>query len=534
MSATRRFFAVMSPNRSALLRLAEEVNFCGVTWLVYMALFGVVLYFVWRASTRGPATGLLTFGKSRPKIADASAPRVVFDDVAGVDEAKEEVREVVGFLSNPDRYHRLGARIPRGVLLVGPPGTGKTLLARAVAGEANVPFLSINGSEFVEMIVGVGAARVRDLFRRASENAPCILFIDELDALGRSRGSSITSNEEREQALNQLLVEMDGFSPQQAVVVIAATNRPEVLDPALLRPGRFDRQVLVDVPDRSGRRAILAVHAKRVPLAEDIDLETLAARTPGFAGADLANLVNEAAILAARRELALVDMACFSDAIDRVVAGLEKKNRLLNEDEKRRVAYHEVGHALAGVLAGGDDEVHKISIVPRALGALGFTMQLPIEEKHLMTARALRAKMVGLLGGRAAEEVVFGDPSTGAQNDLERATDVARAMVIDWGMSDEVGPVSVSGRRRPQFLAGKDGAPVTLSREVGESLADTIDREVRRLVDEALGTARELLRENREALDRIAERLLESEVLEGEELQAMLREAREAHAARIC
>ncbi len=505
-----------------------------MAWVIYLGLFAAVMYFVWRASSRGPAAGLLTFGRSRPKLSDENTPRTLFDDVAGVDEAKEEVREVVGFLSNPERYHRLGARIPRGVLLVGPPGTGKTLLARAVAGEANVPFLSINGSEFVEMIVGVGAARVRDLFRRAAESAPCILFIDELDALGRSRGTSITSNEEREQALNQLLVEMDGFTPNQAVVVIAATNRPEVLDPALLRPGRFDRQVLVDIPDRAGRRAILEVHSRAVPLAEDIDLDVLAARTPGFAGADLANLVNEAAILAARRERARVDMGCFSDAIDRVVAGLEKKNRLLNEDEKRRVAYHEVGHALAGVLAGGDDVVHKISIVPRGLGALGFTMQLPQEERYLMTGRSLRAKMVGVLGGRAAEEVVFGDPSTGAQNDLAKATDLARAMVIDWGMSDEVGPVAVSGRRQSTFLSAKDGTPVALSREVGESLADTIDREVRRIVDEALGTARDLLRENREALDRIAERLLETEVLEGEELTALLAQAREAHAARIC
>jgi cell division protease FtsH len=511
-----------------------------MAWLFYLGLFAAVMWLVWRAS-RGAqagggatATSVFGFGKSRGRLHAETDPKTTFEDVAGVDEAKEELRELIGFLKDPDKYHRLGARIPRGVLLVGPPGTGKTLLARAVAGEAGVPFVSISGSEFVEMLVGVGAARVRDLFQKAQQAAPCIVFIDELDALGRSRGSSLGTNEEREQTLNQLLVEMDGFNPHDAVVVVAATNRPEILDPALMRPGRFDRQVLVDVPDKTGRLAILEVHSKGVPKAADVVLAELAARTPGFAGADLANLVNEAAILAARRGRDTVDMKCFTDAIDRVVAGLEKKNRLLGPDEKRRVAYHEVGHALAAVLAGGDDEVHKISIVPRGLSALGFTMQLPTEERYLMTRAALRAKLVGLLGGRAAEEVAFGDPSTGAQNDLEKATDLARAMVVDWGMSDAVGPVSVSSQRSSAFLRGKDGGAVSVGREVGESLADTIDREVRRIVDEALATARDLLRGNRDALDRIAAELLEHEMLEGDALSDMLREARDAHAARVC
>ncbi|MFW5920412.1 MAG: ATP-dependent zinc metalloprotease FtsH, partial [Polyangiales bacterium] len=415
---------------------------------------------------------------------------------------------------------------PKGVLLVGAPGTGKTLLARAVAGEAAVPFISISGSEFVEMLVGVGAARVRDLFAQAAKSAPCIVFIDELDALGRSRGSGLSSNEEREQTLNQLLVEMDGFTPHDAVVIMAATNRPEVLDPALMRPGRFDRQVVVAPPDRKGREEILHVHAREVPLADDADLSVVAQRTPGFAGADLANLVNEAALLAARRGQEQVDLKCFSDAIDRVVAGLEKKNPLLSEEEKRRIAYHEVGHALAGALAGGDDDVHKISIVPRSLGLGGFTMSLPNEERQLHTKKALGAKLVGIMGGRAAEEVVFGDPSTGAQNDLQKATALARSMVVDYGFSDAVGLVSVRAGRQSQFLRDREGEGIALGRDVGDKLADTIDTEVRRLVDEAFNEALTLLREHRGALDRIAERLVEQEVLEGAELSEMLREAK--------
>ena len=505
-----------------------------MAWIIYAALFLGLLYLIWRMQLRGGGQtgGVLAFGKSRGRVIEEGESQVTFDDVEGVDEAKEELLEVIGFLKNPEKYLRLGAKIPKGVLLVGPPGTGKTLLARAVAGEAKVPFISISGSEFVEMLVGVGAARVRDLFQQAARTAPCIVFIDELDALGRSRGGIASGgHEEREQTLNQLLVEMDGFSPRQAVVVMAATNRPEILDSALLRPGRFDRQVLVDVPDRAGRLAILGVHARGVPLAEDVDLEALSRRTPGFAGADLANLVNEAALLSARRDQDTVDMKAFGDAIDRVVAGLEKKNRILSDQDKQRVAYHEVGHALAGALAGDNTEVHKISIVPRGLGALGFTLQLPIEERYLATREALEAKLVYTLGGRAAEEIVFGTPSTGAQNDLRQATDLARAMVVDFGMSEAVGPISVSATRRPVFLSSSDGN-VGVSREVGERLADTIDAEVRRIVDTALEQARSLLRDNRVALDRVAERLLELEVLEGDVLAALIAEARGAVAAR--
>ena len=510
-------------------------------WLLYLALFGAIMYFSWRASRgggmggglgRGGQPSVFSFGRSQARLVTADQSKTTFADVAGCDEAKEEVQEIIGFLQDPARFHRLGAVIPRGVLLIGPPGTGKTLMAKAVAGEAGVPFISISGSEFVEMLVGVGAARVRDLFKKARENAPSIIFIDELDAIGRSRGSGVGSNEEREQTLNQLLVEMDGFADQDAVVVLSATNRPEILDAALLRPGRFDRQVVVDVPDRPGRIAILKVHVRSVPLADDVDLEALAMITPGFAGADLKNLINEAAILAARDNLDEVTQACFTRAIDRVIAGLERKTLILTEDEKRRTAYHEVGHALAGVLAGEDEVVHKISIIPRGR-ALGFTLSTPERERHSMTARALRARMVSLLGGRAAEELICGASSTGDQNDLQRATDLARAMVVDFGMSEEVGPVSVSGRRQPMYLPGKDGGAVTVSQQIGEHLADTIDREVRRFVEEALTSARALLDQNRDSLERIAEILVEEEMLEGERLTKLMREAKAAHEARV-
>jgi cell division protease FtsH len=493
-------------------------------WLIYLGLTLLLFVFLWGGLFRrigGQAGGVLAFGKSKGKVVQENEVDVTFDDVAGVDEAKEELLEIISFLDSPEKYRSIGAKIPKGVLLVGPPGTGKTLLARAVAGEAAVPFISISGSEFVEMFVGVGAARVRDLFDQAAKSAPCIVFIDELDALGRSRGASVGpgSNEEREQTLNQLLVEMDGFEPNEAVIIMAATNRPEILDPALLRAGRFDRQVLVDRPDRAGREAILRVHVRGVKLADDVDLTIIAARTPGFAGADLANLVNEAALLAARREQAEVTRAEFSDAIDRVVAGLEKKNRLIGEEEKKRVAYHEVGHALTGYLAGGDDEIHKISIVPRGISALGYTMQLPTEERYLMTESDIRAKLVGLLGGRAAEEVVFGESSTGAQNDLQKATQIARAMVVDYGMSERVGPVSVARSSRPVFLAEGEAR---LAGDTGQTLADTIDEEVRRIVEEARARATKLLRDHRAALERIAQRLLEKEVLEGPELAELL------------
>ncbi len=507
-------------------------------WLLYLGVLATVLYFLYRRRPGGPSSGgagpatVLGMRRARGRFLEEGEVATTFEDVAGLEEAKEELREIVDFLARPERYRRLGAKIPRGVLLVGPPGTGKTLLARAVAGEAAVPFVSISGSEFVEMFVGVGAARVRDLFLQARRRAPCIVFIDELDALGRSRSGALVGNEEREQTLNQLLVEMDGFDAGEAVVVLAATNRPDVLDPALLRPGRFDRRVGVGLPDRRQREAILRVHARRVPLAEDVDFEVLAARTPGFAGADLANLVNEAALLAARKDLQRVDAACFTEAVDRLVAGVAKKNPLVDPSERRRIAYHEVGHALASTLAGGRERVEKISIVPRGLGLGGFTMSVPEEEQRLWTRRALQARLVGLLGGRAAEEVVFGDPSTGAQDDLRRATALARSMVVEYGFSEAVGLVSV-GVAGERFLEGPEGkGTVPLGREVGAKLADAIDAEVRRLVDEAFERARRLLLAHRAELDRIAEALLREEVLEGEALQALLAPLRRAEARR--
>jgi cell division protease FtsH len=474
----------------------------------------------------GAAGGMLSFGKSRGKLFQEKDVSVSFADVAGVDEAKVELLEIIEFLKGPEKYRSLGAKIPKGVLLVGPPGTGKTLLARAVAGEAGVPFISINGSEFVEMFVGVGAARVRDLFQQAEKTAPCSVFIDELDAIGRSRSGAAMAgaHEEREQTLNQLLVELDGFEPKKAVIIMSATNRPEILDPALLRPGRFDRQILVDRPDRAGRAQILSVHIKHVKLDTDVDLDVLAARTPGFAGADLANLVNEAALLAARRNRSSVSMREFSDAIDRVVAGLEKKSRLITEHEKRRVAYHEAGHALSSVLSGSDEHVHKISIIPRGLSALGYTMQLPERDRYLVTQSELQTKLVGLLGGRAAEQLVFGEASTGASNDLKRATELARSMVTEFGMSDAVGLVSVARERMSPFLSGPGAAGAGV--DGGEKLANTVDAEVRRLVDEAYNAALQLLREHRPALEKLATRLIEVEQLEGEELAELLREER--------
>ncbi len=502
----------------------EHVSPWGESWptLLSVGLTILMVFFLWRMlAARGGPTGALAFGKSRGKVLQEADVDVTFDDVAGADEAKEELREVIELLRKPEKFRRLGAKIPKGVLLVGPPGTGKTLLARAVAGEAGVPFISINGSEFVEMFVGVGAARVRDLFEQAERAAPCIVFIDELDALGRSRtGGGFAGNEERESTLNQLLVEMDGFAPHRAVILMAATNRPEVLDPALLRAGRFDRQILVDRPDRLGREAILRVHTRTVRLAEDVDLEVVARRTPGFAGADLANLVNEGALLAAREDADAVTMAHLSAALDRVVAGLAKKNRLIDEVERERVAYHEVGHAICAHLAGTGERVHKISIVPRGLGALGFTMNLPDREKQMLTKGELLSRLRGLLGGRAAEEVIYGEPSTGAQNDLQKATAIARAMITEYGMSDTLGPVYLSDDSRPVFLGGPaaSGGP----RSHGDAVGDRIDAEVRELVSRALGDARRMLEEQRPILERITRRLLEAEQLEGEELAELL------------
>jgi cell division protease FtsH len=439
--------------------------------------------------------------------------------VAGVDEAEEELKEIVEFLKNPKKYTSIGGRIPKGVLLVGPPGTGKTLLARAVAGEAKVPFFSLSGSEFVEMFVGVGAARVRDLFAQAEVKAPCIVFIDELDALGKVRiQTPMGSHEEREQTLNQLLAEMDGFDARKGVIIMGATNRPEVLDPALLRPGRFDRQVLVDKPDVRGREDILRIHVKTVKISDNVNLKVVAARTAGFAGADLANLVNEAALLAARKDKASVEMKDFDEAIDRIIAGLEKK-RVMSDKERRIVAYHESGHAIVASILPGLDPVHKISIVQRGFGALGYTMQLPLEDRYLLQKPDLLNQLSVLLGGRSAEEIAFGEVSTGAQNDLMRATDIARAMVAEFGMSESIGVVSYDGHKRGQFI----DTPFGQERgNYAEETALKIDQEVKRILNDAHETARRVLRERRDVLDRLSQRLLEKEVVEADELQAIL------------
>jgi cell division protease FtsH len=466
---------------------------------------------------QGPP-GVMAFGKSKARVHMEPDTGVTFEDAAGIDEAVEELQEIVEFLKTPEKYRRLGGRIPKGVLLVGPPGTGKTLLARATAGEAGVPFFSLSGSEFVEMFVGVGAARVRDLFAQAQQKAPCIVFIDELDALGKSRNAGIMGgHDEREQTLNQLLAEMDGFDSRAGLIIMGATNRPEILDPALLRPGRFDRQVLVDRPDKRGREKILRIHAKNVKLGPDVDLRAIAARTPGFAGADLANVVNEAALLAARRNKNHVTRYEFEEAIERVVAGLEKKSRRINEREKEIVAFHEGGHALVSWMLPFADRVSKVSIIPRGLGALGYTLQLPIEDRYLLMRSELRDRMAGLMGGRVAEEEVFGEPSTGASNDLQQATGLARLMVRDYGMSATLGPVSLGDERGPSFL----GVKGLESRTYSEQTALEVDREVQGLVTEALERARELVRRHREKLDMMAARLLTAEVVEEEEIERL-------------
>jgi cell division protease FtsH len=498
----------------------------GLGWLRTLAgwvvppliFFGIWGWFLSRGQGAGPAA--LTVGKSQARIYSEGTTGVTFDDVAGVDEAKAELQEIVDFLKSADKYIRLGAKIPKGVLLVGPPGTGKTLLARAIAGEAKVPFFSISGSEFVELFVGVGAARVRDLFEQAKQQAPCLVFIDELDALGKSRagaGAFIGVNDEREQTLNQLLSQLDGFEPNTGVILIAATNRPEVLDPALLRPGRFDRQVVVDRPDKSGREAILQVHTLAVILAEDVDLAKIAARTPGFAGADLANLVNEAALLAARKNREKVTMADFNEAIERILTGLEKKSRVLNELEKKTVAYHEVGHAIIGSMMPGAGKVEKISVVPRGVGALGYTLQLPEEDRFLMLESELRGRITTLLGGRSAEELILGEVSTGASDDIQKATDLAERFVTLYGMSDELGPIAFE-KTQQQFLEGWSNP----RRAVSPKVAEEIDREVKEIVDGAHQMALNILEQNRELLEETAQALLEKEVLEGEQLQEQL------------
>lgn len=493
-----------------------------LSWVVPMALFVGVWVFLMRRMGGGAGGGLMQIGKSKAKVYVETDIKVTFDDVAGVDEAKEELQEIVDFLKNPDEYGRLGGRMPKGVLLVGPPGTGKTLIARAVAGEARVSFFSISGSEFVEMFVGVGAARVRDLFEQARAKAPAIIFIDELDALGRARGAGpmMGGHDEKEQTLNQLLVELDGFDPTIGVVLLAATNRPEILDPALLRAGRFDRQVLVDRPDKQGRIQILHVHMRKAKLAEDVDAEKIAALTPGFTGADLANLVNEATLLATRRKADAVTMDDFNNAVERIVAGLEKRNRLLNPREREVVAYHEMGHALVAMALPGSDTVHKVSIIPRGIGALGYTIQRPTEDRFLMTREELENKMAVLLGGRAAEKIVFDHLSTGAADDLAKVTDIARAMIMRYGMSEKLGHVALEKDQR-SFLTPNQMAAYPQPRDYGEATADAIDGEVRAIIDGAFERTIRLLKERRDLLERTARRLLEKETLDETELAAL-------------
>jgi cell division protease FtsH len=493
-----------------------------LSWVLPVVLFFAVWTFIARRMSQGLGGGLMSIGKSKAKIYVETDTGVRFDDVAGVDEAQNELREIVDFLKNPEQYGRLGGRMPKGVLLVGPPGTGKTLLAKAVAGEAKVPFFSISGSEFVEMFVGVGAARVRDLFEQARGKAPAIIFIDELDALGRARGfGSYGGHDEKEQTLNQLLTEMDGFDSRTGLVILAATNRPEILDPALLRAGRFDRQVLVDRPDKKGRIEILKVHLKRAKLAPDVDPEKVAGLTPGFTGADLANLVNEAALLATRRGGDQVTMADFTNGVERMVAGLEKRNRLLNPKEREIVAYHEMGHALVALSLPGSDPVHKVSIIPRGVGALGYTIQRPTEDRFLMTREELENKMSVLLGGRAAELTVFGHLSTGAADDLRRVTDIARSMVTRYGMSEKLG--SVAYDRDPRtFLSGPDLPQPSREHDYAEETAAAIDGEVRTIVQTAMERALAVLREKRDVLERCAHRLLEKETLDEKDLAELV------------
>ncbi|MEJ2285281.1 MAG: ATP-dependent zinc metalloprotease FtsH [Desulfobacterales bacterium] len=496
-----------------------ESNFLSnlFAWIFPVLLFVGIWYFIMKRFQQQQG-GFMTLGKNKAKIYMDSDVQVKFDDAAGVEEAKQELVEIIDFLKEPERFTRIGGQIPRGILLVGPPGTGKTLLAKAVAGESKVPFFSLSGSEFVEMFVGLGAARVRDLFKQAKENAPCIIFIDELDALGKARGfGTIGGHDEREQTLNQLLVELDGFDPNMGVILMAATNRPEILDPALLRPGRFDRQVLVDRPDKQGRKAILEVHLKKVTAAEDLKVETIAGMTPGMVGADLANLVNEAALLSVRRKKAAVGMAEFEEAVERVVAGLEKKNRLINPKEKEIVAHHELGHAIVAMSLPETDPVQKISIIPRGIAALGYTMQVPTEDRFLMRRTELLNKIATLLGGRAAEEIVFDDISTGAHNDLSRATDIARSMVKEYGMSQNLGQVYLAHDKQNRFLNPNHDSGGNYS----AMTAHLIDKEIRRIIDEQYDRALDILRSKRVILEQTAEKLLVSEVIDGEELKAL-------------
>ena len=487
-----------------------------ISWAPFLLLIGFWVFFMRQMQSGGNKA--LSFGKSKAKLLASQQKKVTFKDVAGVDEAKEELQEIIEFLREPQKFQKLGGRIPKGVLLMGPPGTGKTLLARAIAGEANVPFFSISGSDFVEMFVGVGASRVRDLFEQGKKNAPCIIFIDEIDAVGRHRGAGLGGgHDEREQTLNQLLVEMDGFESNDGVILIAATNRPDVLDPALLRPGRFDRRVVVSRPDVRGREGILQVHTRKIPLAEDVDISVLARATPGFSGADLANLVNEAALLAARRNQKFVLMADFESSKDKVLMGAERKSMIITEEEKRLTAFHEAGHALVAALLPDTDPLHKVTIIPRGM-ALGLTQQLPTEEKHNYTKEQLQSRIAVCMGGRIAEDMVFGEISTGAQNDIEQATEMARKMVCEWGMSDTLGPLTY-GKKEEQIFLGKE---FNRHQDYSEATALKIDAEIKRIVTEQYERAQRTLTEKRELLNRVAEALLEYEVLDAEQLKALV------------
>ncbi len=489
-----------------------------ISWFPLILLVGVWIFFMRQMQVGGGKA--MAFGKSRAKLLTEAQGKVTFEDVAGVEEAKEELAEIIAFLKEPKKFTKLGGRLPKGVLLVGPPGTGKTLLARAIAGEAGVPFFSISGSDFVEMFVGVGASRVRDLFVQGKKNAPCIIFIDEIDAVGRHRGAGLGGgHDEREQTLNQLLVEMDGFESNEGVILISATNRPDVLDPALLRPGRFDRQVVVPRPDVKGREAILKVHSKQTPLAPDVDLSVIARGTPGFSGADLANVVNEAALLAARKDKNLVDMRDFDDAKDKVLMGVERRSMVISEDEKKNTAYHEAGHTLVAKLIPGTDPVHKVSIIPRGR-ALGITMQLPIEDKHSYSRESLNNKIAVLMGGRAAEELVFNTTTTGAGNDIERATEIARKMICEWGMSEKMGPVTF-GKKDEQIFLGREMA---VAKNYSEATAVDIDNEIRHVVEENYTLARKLLSENMNILVRLSQSLIEKENLTGAEVDEIIQQ----------
>lgn len=498
---------------------APSINWSGIILTSLPWVLIIVFWFFLFRQMQGGSKGIFSFGKSRARLLEGNRPKVTFKDVAGADEAKQELQEIIDFLKNPTKFQRLGGKVPKGALVLGAPGTGKTLLARAVAGEAGVPFFSMSGSDFVEMFVGVGASRVRDLFEQGQRNAPCIIFIDEIDAVGRQRGAGLGGgHDEREQTLNQLLVEMDGFESNEGVILLAATNRPDVLDPALLRPGRFDRQIVVDIPDIKGREGILKVHTRKIPVADDVKLSVLARGTPGLSGADLANIVNEAALLAARRDHDVVNMRDFEDAKDKEMMGTERRSLVLTEEEKKLTAYHESGHALVAKLIPGSDPVHKMTIIPRGL-AIGLTSYLPVDEKHTYSKEYLDIKLVHLLGGRVAEKLVFGQFSTGAGNDIERATQLARKMVCEWGMSERMGPLTF-GKKEEQIFLGRE---ISQHRDYSEETAQYIDQEVKAIVENAEKKAEKLLSANQDKLHSLAKSLLEKEILDGDQIDKILR-----------